>query len=175
MRFFSAGMLVMAVCVTWVGAVDRVDGEYRPFGRNQDCVCAELQGYLEYLDQNPAVLINKPVPGIYSQKALQRRCKTIISVYELDKMLEAIRSYAYYCSEGQQRECEMSAQYIRQICPNIIAAPLPPPPPRTRAECFYRCKADCKRGADPRGDLGDLTIDPQCLTNCSNKCREMFP
>lgn len=175
MRRSTSAVLAGIVCIALVGSVPELSGEYRPFGRNQDCVCAELQGYLDYLGENPAIRVNQPLPAMYSQRSLQRRCKTTISVYELDKMLEAIRSYAYYCSEGKKRECDQSAQYIGKICPNISAAPLPPPPPKNRAECFYRCKATCKRAKDRHRDWGDLTTDPQCLKNCSQKCHEMFP
>ena len=149
-------------------------GQAEPFGRNQDCVCAELQGYVDYLKQDPVHLVNSPVPRKYKRKRLRHRCRTTISEYAYRRITQSIRSYVYYCYEGERQACLSSERDIQRICPTIGLGPLPPAPPATRQECYYRCKSKCGRAREPFNDFGNLTTDPKCLQRCSDKCDHMF-
>ncbi len=151
---------------------------YRPFGRNQDCVCAELEAYTDYLAHSPYQALSQPVPDRFSRLTLQSHCWTPVSARGLSSLIEAIRSFVYTCREGDRGNCNVISRQIGRICPNIAnyfdRVPLPPPP-RTRKECYDRCKDRCGRAGDRGGGLGNLTADPQCMQECSDKCSREFP
>ena len=151
---------------------------HRPFGKNHDCVCAELQGYVEWLKQDPFKRIRRLPPHRYSLPSLQWRCGTVVSRYALKSVLRDIRACVYYWAENREAECRAACEQARRICPRLVtpdrAGYAPAPPPQSRAECYYRCKETCGRAADPEGIMGNIAVDPVCMQKCSDKCKGMF-
>ena len=174
MRFVSLAIRILGLALVFTGPLENCIALERPFGRNHDCVCAELQGYLDYLNRAPLKLVNSPVPQKYRQRLLARKCRTTISPSAYERMMVAIRAYVYYCSQASQNECLVSRRAMREVCPRMEIGFSVPPPPGTRADCYYACKANCPRARDPQGDWGDLAIDPRCLQDCNERCKRAF-
>ncbi len=174
MRSVCLAIRILGLALLLTGPLENCIALDRPFGKKHNCVCAELQGYLDYLNRSPLYLVNSPVPEKYRPRLLARKCGTTISPAAYERMMVAIRAYVYYCSQASQKECLVSRRAMREICPRMEIGFSVPPPPGTRADCYYACKANCPRAKDPQGDWGDLAIDPRCLQDCSERCKKSF-
>lgn len=175
MKFLITVAATAALTLALGGPGALCQDRYAALGNNPDCVCDAIQGYVDYVARAPARRVNAPIPAKYTERVLQDRCGASISSRSFKKLMRAIASYVYYCSQGAQRDCKRSAAYIQQFCPNIGSSPLPPAQPMTRKECFYQCKSECGRGPDPYGTMGRFAVDPQCVQRCSDRCNSLFP